>query len=416
MESNQVQAFDIDLSSYDYDLPESRIAKFPISPRDHARLLVYQSGNICHQRFYELAEHLPEDSLMVFNNTRVIPARLFFQRKTGALIEIFLMQSHRPHIVSEAMSKTGNSEWRCLVGNKKRWKAGEILSQTIPSPEGDIHLEAELVDREQQIVALRWQGAKDYRFVDLLKLVGEMPLPPYLKRRVAKSDQETYQTVYSEKEGAVAAPTAGLHFTEKVLQSLKNKGIRQNFLTLHVGGGTFQPIKSGSVVEHPMHSEQLIFNRENIRELQTNIGKTIAVGTTSMRAMESLYWFGVMLWERQSLERIPFQIPKLYPYNFEDKTLPTLAQSLENIEHYMAENALEELIGETEIFIFPGYRFRVCRGLITNYHMPQTTLVLLIAAFVGSDWRKIYDAALSNDYRFLSYGDSSLLYPDLEIL
>jgi S-adenosylmethionine:tRNA ribosyltransferase-isomerase len=404
----------INLADFSYELPEERIAKFPLDKRDDAKLQVYVRGEIAHSRFYKVHFFLPANTLLVFNNTKVIPARLHFSRSTGALIEVFLLQPEEPKLVSVAMFQTQKTTWQCLIGNKKRWKDDEVLSQSLVIDNQEVILEARLIDRDKQWVELSW-NQPNLRFVDIISKFGEIPLPPYIKRKTTAQDQTQYQTVYSEKAGAVAAPTAGLHFTDEVLANLDKKGIQKDFLTLHVSGGTFQPIKTKKITEHPMHSEQLIFTRKNLENLLANPQHIVAVGTTSMRALESLYWYGVKLMKNpqpKSKENLfPFMIEKLYPYQFENHELPPLEKSLEIILKYMKNQDWEELIGETEIFIFPGYTFRVCKGLITNYHLPNTTLILLVAAFIGDDWRKIYQEALENDYRFLSYGDSSLLIP-----
>ncbi|MCU0443534.1 MAG: S-adenosylmethionine:tRNA ribosyltransferase-isomerase [Microscillaceae bacterium] len=404
----------INLADFSYELPEDRIAKFPLDKRDDAKLQVYVKGEFAHSRFYKLHFFLPAKTLLVFNNTKVIPARLHFSRPTGALIEVFLIQPEEPKLVSTAMLANQKTVWRCLIGNKRRWKDGEILKQVLIIDNQEVVLEAKLLDREAQRVELSWNNA-EWRFVDIVTKFGEIPLPPYIKRKTTEQDKTQYQTVYSEKAGAVAAPTAGLHFTEDVLSNLEKKGIQKDFLTLHVSGGTFQPIKTNKVIEHPMHSEQLIFTRKNLENLLANPKQIVAVGTTSMRALESLYWYGVKLMKnplpKTKGNLIPFSIEKLYPYQFENHELPPLEKSLEIILKYMKNQEWEELIGETEIFIFPSYTFRICKGLITNYHLPNTTLILLVAAFIGDDWRKVYQEALENDYRFLSYGDSSLLIP-----
>lgn len=401
---------EIHLQDFEYVLPESQIAKYPLEVRDQARLLVYQQGEIAHSYFYNLSFFLPEQTLLVFNDTKVIPARLYFRRDTGALIEVFLLEPVVPHLVSEMMQATQAVQWRCMIGNRKRWKGEDALHRQLKLGQETLALTLTRAQAEEDILHFSWQPA-DMRFLEVLQKFGNLPLPPYLKREVEAEDQAHYQTIYSEKEGAVAAPTAGLHFTERVMTDLQKKGIKTDFLTLHVGGGTFQPIKTAQITAHPMHLEQLVFSRQNIRHLQEKAAHIVAVGTTSLRALESLYWFGVKL-QQQPGQVIPFFIEKLFPYQTHTTALPTFAQSLEAIEGYMQSQGLETLTGETEIFIFPGYTFRVCRALITNFHLPNTTLILLVAAFVGPDWRKIYEAALQKGYRFLSYGDSSLLIPE----
>jgi S-adenosylmethionine:tRNA ribosyltransferase-isomerase len=400
---------DICLDDFTYDLPSEKIALFPLAQRDHSRLQVYRQGQITHTHFYELAQFIPAESLLVFNNTRVIPARIYFRRSSGAVIEIFLLQPENLHeSIHTVMQMQGGCTWKCLIGNKKRWKEGEVLQQSIHLTGTEIQLTASLLNRDEQLVHLQWTPAT-VRFSELLPQLGEIPLPPYLNRRVTDRDQESYQTVYSVKEGAVAAPTAGLHFTEAVLASLREKGVNTDFVTLHVGAGTFQPIKATNVLQHPMHGEQIVFNQANIRLLLEKIAHIVAVGTTSMRALESLYWYGVKLLLQPA--DTSFFIKKLFPYESDPVHLPTASDALQQVLLHMEQNGYEEVIGETQILIVPGYSFRLCKGLVTNYHQPGSTLLLLIAAFIGPDWRKVYAEALENNYRFLSYGDSSLLLP-----
>lgn len=397
----------IRLSDYEYILPEDRIAKFPLEKRDHSKLLQYRAGKISHHRFFNLPELLPSGSLMVFNNTKVIPARLIFQRETGAKIEIFLLKPIGPSaIINEVMIETSEVIWEAMIGNLKKWKNGEILKGQIEIMEQSCIISARLLDPETKTVALTWTG-ENIPFVSIVEASGEVPLPPYLNREATAEDRPRYQTVYSKNEGAVAAPTAGLHFTEAVLQELENKKIEKEFLTLHVSAGTFQPIKNEKVTEHPMHSEQLVVQLATVQRLASHRDTIIAVGTTSMRTLESIYWFGVkLLLDREK----QFFIPKLYPYKFKEKELPTRRESFRAVEKLMEVKGIRELTGSTEIFIVPGYSFRVCDALITNFHQPASTLILLVAAFTGEDWRKIYKEALEKDYRFLSYGDSSILW------
>lgn len=400
----------ISVENYTYNLPDERIARFPVEPRDSSKLLVYKEKQISEKRFNQITEVLPENTFLVFNNTKVIPARLFFKKETGAIIEIFLLNPIEPtNVISQVMENTESCTWACMIGNKKKWK-GEVLSSELRITNYELTLKVELVDSEKNHVKLSWSGGNS--FAEIVKEYGKIPLPPYLNRDAEDKDLETYQTVYSKNDGAVAAPTAGLHFTENVFEDIKNKGIQYDFLTLHVGAGTFQPIKVQNVVEHTMHSEQIVFSKDFLKKLSKNIDFVIPVGTTSMRSLESLYWFGVKLylslptgegWEG-------FFIEKLSPYQTYE-SLPTAKESVDAIIDFMEKQGIEELVGETEIFIFPGYQFKICKGIITNFHQPHSTLILLIAALVGEDWRKIYDFALENDFRFLSYGDSSLLIP-----
>ena len=404
---------DIHLDAYDYPLPDERIARFPLEKRDHSRLLTYQKGNIQDKMFYELPDLLPPGSQLFFNDTKVIPARLFFQKSAtvqgpGANIEIFLLNPLTPsNIIGEAMMAREQSGWHCMIGNQKKWKDGQVLERKLKVGQKELLLKAELYDRAQKTVKFSWD-APEVNFVDIVEEAGQVPLPPYLKREATDEDRPRYQTVYSEKEGAVAAPTAGLHFTPEVMKALKTKGFQQHYLTLHVSAGTFQPIKENDIREHPMHSEQVLVSRANVESLANAQGPVIAVGTTSLRTLESLYWYGVMLKQKPDAT---FKVPKLIAYETAEEHILSLKASMEEVLAYMDEKNTDQLMGETEIFIFPGYRFRVIEGLVTNFHMPKSTLVLLIAALVGEDWRSIYEHALDNGYRFLSYGDSSLLLP-----
>lgn len=400
---------EINLEKYLYELPTERIALFPLEKRDQAKLQVYRKGEITHSNFYKISQFLPPKSLLVFNNTRVIPARLYFRRSTGALIEIFLLQPALANLpVNLAMQERTACTWKCMIGNKKRWKEGEVMQQKVEVAGEEIQINVRLEDRENMLVHFWWTPTQ-LSFAEILSHLGEIPLPPYLNRDATEQDKRQYQTVYARKEGAVAAPTAGLHFTDEVLQSLEDNEIFTDFLTLHVGAGTFQPIKEKNILQHPMHKEQIIFTKSNINKLLLHAGEVIAVGTTSVRALESLFWYGVKLFSSQ--EHTDFKIEKLFPYSLPPEQIPGLNASLTAVLQYMESHALEEITGETEILIVPGYCFRVCKGLITNYHLPGSTLLLLIAAFIGEDWRKVYEEALRNNYRFLSYGDSSLLLP-----
>lgn len=399
----------INLRDYEYTLPEDRIAKFPLEKRDHSQLLHYKDGKISHQHFYDLPELLEEHSLMVYNDTKVIPARLIFQRETGARIEIFLLQPVSPStVIPEIMLAKHPVTWETMIGNAKKWKDGEILQGKLDFQGKEILIQAVLTDRESKRVEFSWSDFT-IPFVDIIEASGEVPLPPYLHRKPEEDDKNRYQTVYSKNEGAVAAPTAGLHFTEEIFDQIRKKDIREAQVTLHVSAGTFQPIKVDKVTDHPMHSEQIHFQKSSIEKILNQKGKTIAVGTTSIRSLESLYWFGVKLLENKGTD---FSIEKLFPYQ-QRSSIPTRAEALQAVLNFMEAQQMEALMGSTEIFIFPGYRFHMLEGLITNFHQPGTTLVLLIAAMLGDDWKKVYQEALENDYRFLSYGDSSLLWiPD----
>lgn len=396
----------IDLKAYEYTLPEEKIAKFPLAKRDASKLLHYKDGEISHLNFSSIPDLLPADTLLVYNDTKVIPARLIFQRQTGARIEIFLLQPISPTtVIPEIMLAKFPVIWETMIGNSKKWKDGEILKGQIPFNEGTITLQAKLIDRETRQVEFSWDNPA-VAFVDVVEASGEVPLPPYLNRKPEKEDKLRYQTVYSEKEGAVAAPTAGLHFTPEIFEKLRAKGIKEAQVTLHVSAGTFQPIKASQVTEHPMHSEQIHINRETIELILSHLGNVVTVGTTSVRTLESLYWYGVKLLEGKGDD---LKIEKLFPYE-NRKNLPTATESYSAILDLMNEKSLETLMGTTEIFIFPGYEYKIVKGLITNFHQPGSTLILLIATILGEDWKRVYAEALANDYRFLSYGDSSLLW------
>lgn len=401
---------ELDLKKYNYELPDERIARFPLEPRDSSKLLIYKDLQISEDVFNKVNNHLPKNIFLVFNNTKVIPARLFFQKANGVVIEVFLLNPVEPsNVVSQVMETTETCTWACMIGNKKRFKEKVVGTYNIEvgtyhvCPE-NVKLTAELVDSENNYVKFTWNNS-DLSFAEIVKFFGQIPLPPYLKRETEQKDYDTYQTVYSKNDGAVAAPTAGLHFSEQVFADLAQKGVKHDFVTLHVGAGTFQPIKVHNVVEHKMHCEQIVFDKSFIINLLENVLFVIPVGTTSMRSLESLYWFGVKLLSGEQT----FFIEKLSPYNQTESF--TAEQSLKAIIDYMTENNLSKLVGETEIFIFPSYEFKICKGIITNFHQPDSTLILLVAALVGENWKKIYDYALKNNFRFLSYGDSSLLIP-----
>jgi S-adenosylmethionine:tRNA ribosyltransferase-isomerase len=400
---------EIKIQDYNYDLRDPRIAKYPVRPRDSSKLLIYKQGEITDSSFASLAQHLPKNAHLVFNNTKVIPARLFFRKQTGALIEIFLLDPVAPsNIVSQVMESSLESTWKCMIGNKKKWK-GEILELNLSGENNlKINVKACLEDKDKNLVHFRWTGGVS--FAELVKTFGQIPLPPYLNRETEEQDLDTYQTVYSVFDGAVAAPTAGLHFTDDTFISLKNAGIGHSFITLHVGAGTFQPVKTENALEHHMHSEQIVFSKSFIKNLSISTGPIIPVGTTSMRSLESLYWFGQKLLKSATKDLV-FKIEKLDPYQDQSQDLPSKKIALEAILTYMTIKQIEELIGDTEIYIFPSYTFKICNGIITNFHQPKSTLLLLISALIGDKWKEVYDFALQNNYRFLSYGDSSLLLP-----
>jgi S-adenosylmethionine:tRNA ribosyltransferase-isomerase len=395
---------------FTYFLPEEKIALFPTEQRDQAKLLVYQKGKIHHDIFKSITTHLPHESLLVFNNSKVIPARLRFKKESGGEIEIFLLNpivdKSNPAQESPVWNTSLKAQWQCTIGNKKKWNRNTILKLK----EGNLELEARLLDEENSIVEFNWSGDKTWN--EVLTIFGDTPLPPYIKRDTSKADRERYQTVYSEFRGAVAAPTAGLHFTPELMKELTQFGIKTEFLTLHVGAGTFQPIKTDKATDHRMHAEQIIFTKQNIEHLLGNSEKLIAVGTTSCRSLESLYWLGVkLILDADSVQPDqPFSIDQHFAYQVFDN-LPTRKACLQEVHDFFCDNSLDFFSGESSIFIYPGYKFRMTDGLITNFHQPNSTLLLLIAAFIGNDWKILYSEALASNYRFLSYGDSSLLIP-----
>lgn len=392
----------VELDDYTYNLPDERIARYPLEQRDQSKLLFYHGGVIRHLKFSDLVGILPLNSVLFFNNTRVIPARLLFRKPSGAQIEILLLNPVTPSpVTAMTMASRNACAWQCTIGNLKRWP--DTLTLTLSSDL--LQLSAQLVDREKGFVKFGWTG--DETFASVLNILGATPLPPYLHRAAEPADRDRYQTVYSKIEGAVAAPTAGLHFTEQVFHQLKQKNIDIDFLTLHVGAGTFLPVKEKNAALHAMHDEQVTVSRENIRNLLAADKRVVAVGTTSMRTLESLYWFGVKLLHDPNAE---FVLQQKDPC-FEVSDQPSAAEAFAAVAQTMDERDIQTLQGKTSIYILPGYEFRVCEGLITNFHQPGSTLLLLIAAFIGEDWKKVYNEALANDYRFLSYGDSSLLFP-----
>lgn len=395
------------LSDFDYHLPTERIAQEPLPQRDHAKLLFYHKGTTSDHIFYELPQILPQDSFLVFNDTKVIPARLLLQKPSGAWIEVFLLEPLLPsRIVASAMQARKQCLWQCMIGNKKRFKEPILYEFSLKNE--PIQFKATL-QKENQVL-FEWDK-EHICFAEIIEQLGKIPLPPYIKRDVSEKDKERYQTIFAQKEGAVAAPTASLHFTERVFENLKRQNIPYDFLTLHVGAGTFQPIKALNFQDHTMHAERLLVSLQNIDNLINNAHRTIIpVGTTSMRTLESLYWFGTEIILGKTQTPI-LQIKQQTPYQIPESKQPSLLEALQAIKELLQKHKLTELQGSTEIFIYPRYQFKVCKGLITNFHLPQTTLVLLVAAFVGEDWRKIYNHALEYNYRFLSYGDSSLLLP-----
>jgi S-adenosylmethionine:tRNA ribosyltransferase-isomerase len=394
----------IKISEYNYPLPEERIAKYPLRERDQSKLLLWNNGRIEKNVFRNIGSFLPANSLLIFNNTRVIHARLFFKKPTGAAIEIFCLEPVEPADYQVAFQEKKKVTWKCMVGNSKKWKKGELRREIEIGGE-KIILKAEKKGQKNNssFINFSWNG--NITFAEIIEKAGVLPIPPYLKRETEPEDELTYQTVYAKNDGSVAAPTAGLHFTDKVLQSLSKKNIETAEVTLHVGAGTFQPVKAKTIDGHTMHHEQVIVPREILEKLLAHSGKTIAVGTTSVRSLESLYWLGLKLENGEIFSEIPV-VYQWEPY--EKSAAITPVRALENILNFLDKNKLESLRFSTQIIIVPGYSFKVIEGMITNFHQPQSTLLLLVSAFIGNDWKKVYDFALENDFRFLSYGDSNL--------
>ena len=403
----------IHIADYNYDLPDERIAKYPRAVRDESKLLLYRGGQISEDVFYNLPNYLPKGELLVFNNTKVIQARLHFHKSTGALIEVFCLEPHTPHDYQVNFATTRRVAWTCLIGNLKKWKEGK-LERTINVGGKEVLLTAERVgvSGTGYEVVFDW-GDDPVAFSEVLEAIGELPIPPYLNRETEASDLKTYQTVYSKVKGSVAAPTAGLHFTERVLAALDNNGIERNEITLHVGAGTFKPVKSEEIGGHPMHSEWIAVKRESIERLLAHGGHCVAVGTTSVRTLESLYYIGVMLHRNPDAHQDDLHVPQWMPYEYaaSPELKLTTVEALRAIVDWLDRNKLPVLHTSTQIIIAPGYEYHVVKAMVTNFHQPKSTLLLLVSALIGDNWRRVYDYALSHDFRFLSYGDSSLLIP-----
>ena len=402
----------IRISEFNYPLPDERIAKFPLPVRDQSKLLLYRHGEVTEDIFTSLPDYLPANSLMIFNNTKVIQARLHFHKETGALIEVFCLEPIQPNDYALNFQQTEHATWLCMIGNLKKWKEGALKREitvkgkplTLTAERGACHGTSHWVD-------FRWNNP-EITFADILEVFGELPIPPYLNRETQESDKETYQTVYSKIKGSVAAPTAGLHFTPRVLDALREKGVALEELTLHVGAGTFKPVKSEEIEGHEMHTEYISVNRSTLEKLVAHEGKAIAVGTTSVRTLESLYHIGVTLLHNPNATEEDLHVKQWQPYETALETAATPAvDALQAIIAYLDRHHMETLHSSTQIIIAPGYEYRIVKAMVTNFHQPQSTLLLLVSAFLHGDWRKIYDYALAHDFRFLSYGDSSLLIP-----
>lgn len=416
----------IHISDFNYELSDERIAKFPLQQRDHSKLLIYQHGEVSDDVFLNLPNHLPQGALMVFNNTRVIQARLHFRKETGALIEVFLMEPALPADYEQMFQTTGKCSWLCMVGNLKKWKEGPLMRDF--EIKGKALTLSATMDRNKTMeksggtnywVDFEWDNPED-NFAEILEAVGELPIPPYLNRATQESDKTTYQTVYSKIKGSVAAPTAGLHFTDAVLHDLDQKGVVRDEVTLHVGAGTFKPVKSVEIEDHHMHTEYIVVHRHTFERLLQHDCSVIAVGTTSVRTLESLYYMGVKLAMNPQCTEEDLHVNQWEPYDLPhneeglvlvDGEPVSVEQSVRNLLDYLNRDGLEALHSSTQIIIAPGYVYKIVKMLVTNFHQPQSTLLLLVSAFLKGDWRKVYDYALSHDFRFLSYGDSSLLIP-----
>jgi len=399
------------IADYDYQLPDERIAKHPLAQREQCKLLYYKGGNMEERRFWEVPSLLPEHSTLIYNNTRVINARLRFRKETGSTIEIFCLEPATPRDYEQIFQTTGHCVWQCLVGNSKRWKQGP-LSQKVAIDGQEVTLTATRGEQHGNAWAIHfdwdWDGDGQCTFADVLDAIGEIPIPPYLNRGTEASDSTDYQTVYSHIDGSVAAPTAGLHFTDEVLQECDRRGIERREITLHVGAGTFQPVKSEQIGDHPMHYEFISVPRDVIMDIINAPGPVIAVGTTSVRTLESLYYIGQILESDPEANAEALTVTQWMPY-----TTPceiSTEKALQNIVDYLDRHHTDTYMGSTQLMIAPGFQYRIVNGMITNFHQPQSTLLLLVAAFVGNDqWRAMYDYAMGHDFRFLSYGDAQLL-------
>jgi len=396
------------IEDYTYDLPDDRIAAYPLQERDASKLLIYSSSNIEEDVYRNIASHIPEKSLLVFNQTKVVNARLLFKKDTGGLIEIFCLEPHSQYPeIQTALLQKNKVWWNCMVGGASKWKQGMVLSVEHTAP--NFILNASIAERQSGLFTIEFTWDADITFAEVLHYIGKVPIPPYLHRESEKSDEQRYQTIYAKEEGSVAAPTAGLHFTDTVFKSFEAKHIDKAFVTLHVGAGTFKPVKSETMDGHDMHTEWIEVEAAAIQKLLQHAGNIIAVGTTSMRTLESLYWIGAKLLMGIKPES-DIAITQWEPYEL--NTEATVTEALQAIADYLAANNMQRLVTRTQILIAPGYKCRVIKGLVTNFHQPQSTLLLLVAAITSNKWRTLYNHALNNGYRFLSYGDGSLIWAD----
>lgn len=401
----------LSIKDFTYSLPEKRIAKYPSAERDASKLLIYKDGEISEDIYRNIADHIPSNTLLVFNDTKVVEARLLFQKPTGGIIEIFCLEPHQQYSnITTAMLQHEKVLWHCLIGGASKWKHGQILEKKITHNSKELVLHTRYIEKfaDSFVIELLWNNT-DLSFGEILHLFGAIPLPPYIKREVEKSDTQRYQTVYAHYEGSVAAPTAGLHFTERVFESLKKKIIDKDFVTLHVGAGTFKPVKSETMQDHEMHAENFTVSKSFIQNLIDHLDKNIvAIGTTSLRTLESLYWLGIKTRHVLSLQETT-EISQWEVYESGKKNI-SAKEALGNLIKWMDNEGIDSLSAKTQIIFAPGYQFKIVNGLITNFHQPESTLLLLVAAFIGKNWKTIYDSALENGFRFLSYGDGSLLW------
>jgi len=406
---NKIDPRTLRIKDYTYNLPEERIAKFPIEHRDESKLLVYNKGNVSHDIFKNITTYLPKDSLLVYNNTKVIQARLHFNKETGAMIEVFLLEPYAPRDYEQVFQTRNKCSWVCMIGNLKKWKEGKLY-RDIKVGDEVVKLSVERGQEEAtgHVCSFEWDGTAS--FAEILEAIGELPIPPYLNRKTEESDKTTYQTVYSKIKGSVAAPTAGLHFTDSVLKDIDAHGIEREEVTLHVGAGTFKPVKAEQIEGHEMHREYISVRKRTIEKLIEHNAKVIAVGTTSVRTLESLYYIGCRLLDNPELQEKELVVEQWEPYDRAGES-PDSVEALKAILNWLEKNELSVLHTSTKIIIAPGYKYHIVERLITNFHQPQSTLLLLVSALIGDDWHKVYDYALNNGFRFLSYGDSSLLIP-----
>lgn len=401
------EAENIFIKNYDYPLPNFRIAEVPLYERDQSKLLIYKDGQITDDFFYNLDDFVPLASTLILNNTRVIEARIFFRKPTGGIIEIFCLEPHQ-QTIEQSLATVSRVQWQCLIGGASKWKSGQILKKEFVIDEKVVDLQATYISKNTDSFIIEFSWNTNHSFGEVLHVAGAIPLPPYIKRNATEEDRERYQTIFGRQEGSVAAPTAALHFTERIFHKLSKKKIETEYVTLHVGAGTFKPVKTETVAEHEMHQEPFVVSIETLKKIILS-KKIIAVGTTSLRTLETIYWLGVKLlnglikdeWSLHQWEA--YELEKCYPRISTEESLNALISWLEN-------NHRTKLYCQTSLLIIPGYEIKIPEGLITNFHQPQSTLLLLVSAFIGPDWKKIYAYALEHDYRFLSYGDSSLLW------